>query len=178
MEQSAASRGWRMAPINSSPLYWAVAVCVDDGTARDGRRITHDKEQKWIFTQLHKANKASYRLVFKRQFALKIDLGIYIDEEWMRKCTPPVIVQRSLTCKGLVSNCLLAHNLFLSHHNQYYTASATSQSSKHRHFIFGPHSVHQFVTLSVGLIALMDLLPFLSSRSDHCPPKTHSECWL
>lgn len=51
MQQPLASRGWRMTPINSSPLYWAVTVNVDDGTGKDGRRIrrAHDVEQRRIF---------------------------------------------------------------------------------------------------------------------------------
>lgn len=39
MSLSVASRGWRMTPINNSPLYWAVTVSVVDGGDRDWRSI-------------------------------------------------------------------------------------------------------------------------------------------
>lgn len=50
-----------MAPINSSPLYWAITGSVGDGSARDGRRIRgqYNKEQQHMLTLINEANKVA-----------------------------------------------------------------------------------------------------------------------
>lgn len=68
-----------------------------------------------------------------------------------------MFTQQSLTCKGLERSLIKKKDLRLSHHNQYYIALATSQSSyTGALYILDPLCAPP--TVPAGLIALMDLL--------------------
>lgn len=64
MSLSVASRGWRMTPINNSPLYWAVTVSVVDGGERDWRSI----RGYYIFTHIRRVNNISVEEILKKYF--------------------------------------------------------------------------------------------------------------